>query len=643
MTSPMLTVRIQKAWAARFDHRLLECRRSVAELKRELMIYDPAVEVLAHDSQFAEKAEVLCLEASLLRADGNRDGAKALLAKVEGAVRVRQEPDFFSLALQKALTAYSEGNSARALEGFLAAQAAAPSGQAELVARLNALFCLENLGQDVDESVNESRARLQEIEKTEDVIPLVRIHLEAFSLRQEFRLGRWVPRALTGLETEFSTQRDYYIRWVQALPYVQPTPSGGAARESLPLPFLRRDTAYRVYRIRTLQGLDHPEDVGSVPVQEWADRFYLWVWKWLMDPAEFPAQRLGAVLGEWSALSTSVLTQEDAYLVRNAMGWLCLFDPSAEGRIQKWLQKIRPARMSLIPVLDFESRVQDVLRLWLRGESKTALKMVKLLKADPLAGEKGYRFGELLDALDATIMGRDEIAGPFEKLLHGLRDWTVAERQPRAGRLCVDLATGAIRAPNGDEMVSPGMAEAFGALMETPVLPHAEFVARVFGYSRYDSLIHDPKILNLLARMRDIAPKGLTFGVKSGRVRAEGEPSAWRQVQFLGRHPYVTGLKGVQEWQDFGRQQTAAKASAETVNSGGPGVRSTRPESAPILALKKLQGQGTVTRAQLEEATGVSRATAARMIAGWVEKGFVRREGSARNTRYTILLSADRA
>jgi hypothetical protein len=171
------------------------------------------------------------------------------------------------------------------------------------------------------------------------------------------------------------------------------------------------------------------------------------------------------------------------------------------------------------------------------------------------------------------------------------------------------------------------MCKAFLLLSERKTVTAAELAQVCFGLHRFEPVIHDAKILNLLARMRSIAPREMRLGVKSGSVFAHAEPKTWALLHFERKHPLASALHDSEDWRIFLTRPLEGQKPLATDD------RFMRPG----LILRKMAGRGEISRLELEKMIGKSRATSHRLIARWLERGYLKKKGNARSTRYIIV------
>ncbi len=150
----------------------------------------------------------------------------------------------------------------------------------------------------------------------------------------------------------------------------------------------------------------------------------------------------------------------------------------------------------------------------------------------------------------------------------------------------------------------------------------AEFALVCFGLSRFDAEIHNPKVFNLLARMKALKTPGIRFQLKSGRIYASG---SWEGVRFVRPHGMGLQLESRAGWNElFEKKQKPIEPAAERWVK-------------PSVALKQAEKNTELTREEIERMTGKSRSTATRLLNRWLKDGILKKVGRAKNTRYLWL------
>jgi hypothetical protein len=573
-------------------------------------------------------AELKILGASMHRAQGRLSEAKiemieaeALLEALSNEVIEGDSQLRFRLNSEKALNAFFEGAYEQALDLFLLAEVQARNSCDRASALMNLLLCYENLGLPFDSTLE----RLNELRAARDFPAAVLSQLRAFEMREAFRRGE-IKKALSlekkRVPSSYFDQARYYSIFLRALPYH--TSFEAPSAELVAELAVSNSFHQRSFRFRTLQVVLHPDDLSSLKASEVVDRVYLWTWAWLCEPRDFPLQRIVLQLQKNSLFERAhALTLEDRALLRNALLWLRLFDRSGGSELEPLLAVLRlphSLREMLLP--DMELLVIRLFEALLEGQAMLAKDYFKVLKAHPLWNSSEILWRELVLAVENQAeLALDHplafLAAQLGTLLSNRREDLARED------FVVDLERGEVRA--GSELVrSSSMAQGLAALIDKGSVPCDDFARLCWGLTRYDPLLHAPKIFNLLSRMRKLGAAPLRFGVKSGFVFCQGDKTAFR---VLRPGPHAQAIAQERNWPELLDSRPLSKAFDKAqFNDRQSHDQQSSDQHWPE----------RVCRKDLEERLGKSRATAGRMLVRWEKEGLLKREGSTRDARYRL-------
>ena len=599
---------LEQAWVRRFEQDLERTHLLAAEIRH--LLAD------AGSTQFDLQSELTLLDCSLSRADRDTVRAAQLLNSVETEFRHRGIRPNAPLYLQRGLTFLSGSDYSAALEQFLGARAAARNPHEKFWSLGNALLCMEFLGLPYEHTLNE----LQELAKTLPLNDASLSQIQCLAARQLFREGR-LDFLKTELKFKSIQQIHYYRLWVQALPFVAREKSADSLENFL----LKGHLLYQYpYRARTLQGLWHNDDARVARWSELTDRLYLWTWRWLKDPDTFPFERLEPLLEQLVEAGSLLgkLSPEEFQMMRNALGWLGLFDLSSHEALTRALQAHRPTFSADHPLFGFESQLQNCLRVARDDGIEAGRLELETLRNHPLWTNDGLEFESYAEVFSEELSDSAFVAR--------MRLWISRGRPEKGVSVHIDLTTGEVQTvkPKKQKILSASLAKAIDLLQARPLVPYAEFVRVCFGYYRYDSVVHELKILNLLARAREVLPPGFQLGVKAAHVRLVADAAAWKKIRIERAHPHASKLLQSPAWKRL-LSRTADRADGAQILSV---------QLKPQLLLRQLQEGQEITRRELERLTGKSRATSNRLIAQWVKSGFLKPVGNAKNTKYQIRL-----
>lgn len=553
--------------------------------------------------------DIVLLGASLSRADGDPATAAAAISDVARHIARAGYPLPFQMRFQEGLTSLVAGDHSGAMDRFLLARAAATTDADRIYAIANVVLCLENLGLPYDRALAEWRSLCARLPPGKLAGP--RAALDALERRVAFRAGD-LRRAIRAGAPEPGTQSDHYRLWAAELPYHRFFRVGSPGGKEAYL-FSKRRIYERGYRLRTLEGIVHPDDIARYRDTELADRLYLWTWRWLADPEAFPITRVLALVEsvDLAALSTR-LTLEDGEMLRNALLWLGLFTPPCLPVARRLARKIAPAGARGYPLLAFERGLVEYAIALVEGRAAHGRAALAFLRRSPLWRSKDVKLVELARALAER---RPVRWPPLQGLGERLARRAGLAGAPPPDALIVD--PDALRVSRGGaSVVSEPLCRALLVLRERRVVACEELALACFGIHRYDAFIHGARVFNLLARLRPLLPAGLRVRTKAGKVYAEGD---WEKIVVQGdgapgSHPAWRALLA----------QDPALAPA--------------PSSAPTPAALAAAARGKpMTRRELERLLGKSRSSANRLLAEWLASGVIRRVGKARRTRYEVV------
>lgn len=415
--------------------------------------------------------------------------------------------------LQQGLNALARGRLSDALEQFLLARrkaAAAGAAREEQLSYFNALLCMEDLGMEFDSHLREFETGFGP-HRAEPWARSIRTQLRALCLRSAFRRSRMpeLPVLVSGdLEGE---QAEFYAAWLARLPYTGLAERNLETQERFSSGLARRGFGYMSqYRLRTLTMLLVSEDCGdSIRLGEKVERLYLWVWNWLIQPN---SDGLGKILKLRSDIELSCkqpLSREEFQLLKAADLWLALFSGRRLAEAEERAMGFAHSSGASCPHLELEERVIRWLALE-REVSPFAADQRESLDHDPWL-ERVPFFAGLVRA------GGGERARILAESLASLRE------RAQGGGVLVELLNSKIRV-NGrevEESSSQALVQLLAAFQWKDTESKAELLRSVFGLSSYDSLIHDPKLANLLSRANRLLRGFAQFSTRGEKVHAK--------------------------------------------------------------------------------------------------------------------------
>jgi hypothetical protein len=343
ISSTNLVPRLQEAWASRWNQRVEHAMGSLADIQSEAGWNELVPEFLSTLTRENRPVyvEALLLKASLLRAQGQRRKASALLQKIVAKVDALFEPRGFRLLFELGLDHWIDLDVAAALEFFLLAEKRARNPEERLFSVSNILLCLEALDLGREEIETRIRKLLAElVESTQ--ISHAKEQWQAYLLRQGFFTKLAVPHVLGDLQG----QSAFFVQWARALPYMN-------GKDFSPL---SQDYIWQGgYRVRTLAGIWVPSDRESVRTSDAIDRLYLWTWFWMAKRAEISQEKLFYTLESvLQDLDLDLQSKENLLLLRNSLEWILLLEPSLASRLQKTVATLRRVQSERYPALEAE-------------------------------------------------------------------------------------------------------------------------------------------------------------------------------------------------------------------------------------------------------------------------------------------------
>lgn len=607
------------AWELRLDQALESCREVSQQMGIELGIEARALSEKTFQNYSLEEtpivAEYVLLVASLYRADGQLEESRELIRLVEKVFNSRSLSKPLQLYLQKGNTCLMDGDFTEALDHFLRATKCNASVIERICAHGNLVYCLENLGLPYENAVKELQLLFAKVPP--DKCPDLRAQFETMTMRSLFRNGQIKEIFEKSVDRQVS-QKTHLRFWISELPYhAYYSTFSDADKETY---LLQNPSFYKkAYRLRTFHGILHPADLEGFRGSDFCDRLYLWTWRWLVSPEEFSLDKVLWLLQKMSLQTLSPkLTAEDYQLLHNAFMWISLFVPSEAGTLKKLAGSIFQKPRTEYPIFDFEAKTLEYFHALQVGDK--GLRQLKALQKHSLWESSAIYFKQLaLSLFDEKV----EVPQPVLLLSQRLKQICATQKMTERHTVSVDLIHYRISWKSGKETVlSEPMAMALDLLSRKECVDYAEFVWVCFGFRRFDSFIHNAKIYNLLARIKNTLPSDLKLRTKNNKIYAIG---SWNSVQFIRPIGGAAAIQRQTEWLQGSLKEAPPKSSNITQRLN------------PACYLAETPGKSLLTRKELEALTGKSKSTASRLIAQWLGLGIVKKMGSAKNTKYLLV------
>ncbi len=474
----------------------------------------------------------------------------------------------FQFHFQKAMLHFQRGKFIEALDAFLSAKARAKTKCEVLYTLANILFCFENLGMDTAHTLGELKA----LETTIDTDSLAKSFIDqmaAFEMRQSFRFN--LPDFQNG---PVDGQAFYYRSYLAEFPFF--TVPNFDKEKSLAL-IAVSDLYNKQYRLRTLQGIEHLEDNQNIMTKDWAERLYLWTWRWLDNPSNMTFKKVLGLLRQISFLELKqTLSAEDFFQVRNSLLWISFFSKTDKTRLLKLIESIDPGFKCQKDIYNLEMEI-------ICGEMENSSPHPHLVQAAKLVRKKNQP--ELQPAAQLFI-------SPSSSMVMGL----------------------------GRQIISDPIAQTFSALKNKNPLSFSEISELCFGHRYFDSHVDSPRIYNVISRMKSLLPDGLKLSTKNNKLYAIG---SWDNVQIEREECHLFSIEAQNDWREFLYSRPKFDSPIKHLE-----------------ICQRLIGKTEIRREDLELLVNKSRSTANRIISCLIKKGYLSKTGTARNTKYTVKIKA---
>lgn len=567
--------RIQSLWRSRFLQRHQEVRQGLGELRSE-------------PSKLAasQSLELTILEASLLRSSGEIEKSNQALQDVQE----QNEELPFQFYIQRGINLFVDGEYSLALEYFVRAQKRSQNDFEALAASSNGLLCLENLNFETSGKLAEVRKILARLQDPE-ISAMLDQFLVGFAQRQAFREGE-ISKIYRNKDEKLS-QAFYYRQWVAQLPFVKTAQKQDPSQ--LAALFAEQELHLKNFRLKTLLADPRLVDEGKVELREYIDRLYLWTWRWLTSKEACHSENLQECLGQFPSHSFhKKMTSEDILMMRNSFGWILLFQPQGAKFIEPILGVLSSFKIPTTPVFEIEEMLIHYLRALQKKEKAKASVLAKKIRAHDLYHQSGLLFADWMTEFSKRVQAPNESKNGTS----------------------IDLGTYKIT-HQGQVTISEPLVNLIGMLLTRDSLLFSEALEIAFGIPDYEEEVHKTKIYNLLSRLRGILPGKLKVLTRQGRIYLQGDKSCV-SVRKTGPSLIANPL------------QQAKKPVAELKKAALD--RWVHPQ----LILKKVAGQRSFTRQELQELAQTSKATLNRWIQKWLQENLIKKTGQGKSTRYFL-------
>ena len=314
---------IDLAWQFRIDGQLdaalLQCAgfRKAHPLLQE-RIEETLLNKISQEAYPDIYLDYVLLQASIARAQKRTDEFQRILGLVKHFVLEHSLPTPFWLIFEEAIFSFRSGDFSSALDGFSLADGKARTSFEHLLIKINIACCLYTLGQVFTHALEECAVYLEKVEQEAPYSHLtaIRNQKSALDVFYQFRQGN--IETILNSKVPQGTPTDFLKAWCLQLPYQRFYKKNKIEEDALR--FSSSTCLEPAYRQRTLLGLTHPTDENPPRLSDWADRVYLWTWRWLVAPDSFSIEK---VLASLASLKQStklyLLSVEDKKLIRNPL------------------------------------------------------------------------------------------------------------------------------------------------------------------------------------------------------------------------------------------------------------------------------------------------------------------------------------
>jgi hypothetical protein len=372
---------------------------------------------------------------------------------------------------------------------------------------------------------------------------------------------------------EESGQAKFFQLWVTELPYINQSDS---KVQDLNSTYLWQSS----YRMRTLAGIWSPMDRSVSRAGDAIDRLYLWVWKWMAIDEISTEKIIWTLESVLEQLEIESQSKENLLLLRNACSWIAILEPQLEGKLRKILTRMQKITGNFYPVLEAEFLLIQCLT------QKDSADLIPSLERFPIF-EKIFQKKFSLPRLEKRLSALDCLASKGNEAFYAV----------------VDLASEKLFINGtGKSMKSAPLARLITLLNENTQV----------SFSSFEENPDSRRIYNLVDRLKKIFPKNSIGIANQEIIRGKN----WPRVQILKSTDPV----------DLESHNITTEFSSHKLKFVG--------SEAHYQAARALLTDG-FNRQALEKTLGISKATACRMIDGWLQEKWLKKNGSARSSHYS--------
>jgi hypothetical protein len=508
---------------------------------------------------------------------------------------------WYQLEFQKALTAAVVGQHGEALEFFRMAESLALTPLERVQSRLNSLISAENLGLLLNTDFDDMTTMMASVPE-DHLLTDIRGQFLSLKLRFLFETNQWEEIQIIPTDHIIGAQSQYFYAWLIKLPW-----TGLTLKDEVAVSFARqlgfsKDAYQGNYRMGTLLHISSAADQSrDVRVGDMAGRLYLWLWTWLLNPNESAVPQLFHLSHLVQTNSSRVSGATDALLIKNALGWLAVLRGIPMRDIEASLEQLQlPVTSKTNPQLQQENEFL----LWLDGAATVP---------------KHHIDGSDIEAKLLNIFkfaSNDKRQQLCKNVVVELQKMIQAPGNEHT--ILVDARMNQIFKRQGSVWVAMGLGEAhvrlFVLFESRPAVAAGEVMRFVFGVTQYEAVDHDPRLLRFLhGTNKALQESGINFSKKGELIHLDWNKDVQWMLRGHGRHALLLG----RHFQELIAQVETKQKSLDLKNTVKIGQ--------------------LLSRKDIQDILGVSKATSVRQIEEWVQSGAVKLIGKGPSTKYEIL------
>jgi hypothetical protein len=528
--------------------------------------------------------KIVCFHACVLRSKGFRESGQVNLRLAEHFLNQADESALFYYYYEQNKCHLDQGQYQLALESSRQALKHTQSKYHKIWILTDNLIALENLGYSHEETYLEIQAQLSLLQDNPALISAAQ-QFRSYQMRLWFRHGHFT-KIYSVPQKMHPGQELYYQIWVSELPFQKKSFAQieiQNKKSSLYIQDLRLKG--KSYCLRTLSGDLHPEDQSKFYWYNWADRLYLWCWRWLANPKFFSYHKVLSTLSLFNvAQHLHLLTAEDRFMLHNVLGWLMLFDESTLPLVQKIRRQLQESTINAFPLLNAERQLIDS---WYQ-------RIYRASSNHPLSEWAGEA-----EALFSVLQQRCARPFLFEGIIVDLR----------VSRITYTNTT------NTKNIDSIPMCRALDLLKRQSRVPVEVFSKYCFEHSYYSRDSHLRRVMRLLAAIRQLDRSNCIIRIQSDFVVAEIN---WENICIFDYDTDYFGFVSDPKWNSF-----------LNLNSNAP--------TPPQIDLDSNCTFESASWREISQIIKKPRSTTLRIIEKWIKKGLLLKLGRGKNTRYTSI------